>query len=74
MLSCGGATTVGRRRPGAVLEQLLRCRDRDIRKRYTLAATRRNSSVPCRPDDTPPPPSYSSPIPSPSSGRLLRRD
>eukprot|EP00962_Isochrysis_galbana_P017489 scaffold5033_cov106-Isochrysis_galbana.AAC.3 len=41
------------------------------RKRYTLAATRRDTSVPCRPD-TPPPPSHSSPIPSPSSGRLLR--
>eukprot|EP00962_Isochrysis_galbana_P005932 scaffold1595_cov119-Isochrysis_galbana.AAC.3 len=40
------------------------------RKRYTLAATRRNTSVPCRPD-TSPPPSHSSPIPSPSSGRLF---
>eukprot|EP00962_Isochrysis_galbana_P036370 scaffold12565_cov121-Isochrysis_galbana.AAC.4 len=43
------------------------------RKRFTLAATRRDTSVPCRPD-IPPPPSHSSPIPSPSSGRLLRRD
>eukprot|EP00962_Isochrysis_galbana_P061287 scaffold36314_cov139-Isochrysis_galbana.AAC.7 len=43
------------------------------RKRYTLAATRRDTSVQCRPV-TPPPLSHSSPIPSPYSGRLLRGD
>eukprot|EP00962_Isochrysis_galbana_P001756 scaffold459_cov117-Isochrysis_galbana.AAC.2 len=43
------------------------------RKRYTLAATRRDTSVHYRPV-TPPPLSHSSTIPSPYSGRLLRGD